>query len=110
MDQVDLAQIGLGRVARDARAMLDGCALMRVAIDAEPRQKPDAVLVGFHQRVLRAAADCRDHCVHRFSSAIGTRRFANSASLTCSPNPGAFSRVKRPSTGRAGFSNTAYIG
>ena len=38
VDQVHLAQVGLGRVARHPRAVLDGHALMRVALDAEPGQ------------------------------------------------------------------------
>ena len=56
------------RVARDPRAVLYGNALMRVAVDAEPGQEPDAVPVEFDHGMLRAAADCPDHCVHRFSS------------------------------------------
>ena len=44
VDQVHLAQVGLGRVARHPRAMLDRHAQMRVALDAQPGQQPDAVL------------------------------------------------------------------
>jgi len=39
VDQVNLAQIGLGRVARDPRAVLDGDPLVRVAFDSRARQR-----------------------------------------------------------------------
>lgn len=41
MDEMHLAQIGLRRVARNPRAVLDGGASMRVAIDAEAGYQPD---------------------------------------------------------------------
>ena len=47
MDEVDLAQVRLARIARDARAMLDRHALVRVALDTEPGQQTDAVPFGF---------------------------------------------------------------
>ena len=42
VDQVHLAQVGLGRIARDARAVLHRHAHVRVAFDAEPGQQRDA--------------------------------------------------------------------
>ena len=51
-----LAQVGLGRVARHARAVLDRLAHVRVALDAEPGQKADAVLVRLAEAVSWIAA------------------------------------------------------
>src|SRR5262249_2765032 len=45
MDQMDLAQVGLARVARYPRAMLDLFALMGIAFYSQSGQKTNAVLV-----------------------------------------------------------------
>ena len=49
VDQVDLAQIGHGRVLGDARAVLDRHPHMRVALDPEPSQEADAALIRLRQ-------------------------------------------------------------
>src|SRR5215472_1192052 len=64
VDEMHLAQIGLSRVARHPRAVLDRGPRMRVSLDAEPGHQPDAVLVGLDQRVSRAAADRGHDPVH----------------------------------------------
>ena len=66
---------------------------MGVAFDTQPYQQPDAVLVGFDERMLGAAADRSDHSVHCFLFYVtGTRRFANSASSMRRPSPGSSGR------------------
>ena len=45
---MDLAQVGLGRVVRDTRAMLDSIAAVGVSLDAESCQQTQRIL-----RVLR---------------------------------------------------------
>ncbi len=46
VEQVHLAQIGLGRIARHPRAVLDRLAHVRVVFDSEPRQElPDICFV-----------------------------------------------------------------
>jgi hypothetical protein len=45
VDQVDLAQVGLGGVAADPRAVLDGRAGVGVALHAEALDQDDGVLV-----------------------------------------------------------------
>ena len=42
MNQMHLAQIGLARVARHSRAMPDGRSHVRVTLDSQPREQPDA--------------------------------------------------------------------
>src|SRR6185437_6116972 len=59
-----LAQIRLGRVAADARAMLDRLAHMRVALDAEPRDKADAALGRLAEIVPWATAHGGDDAGH----------------------------------------------
>ena len=44
VDQVDLTQIGLARVARHTRAVLDRHAQMRIALDPKPGQQANAAL------------------------------------------------------------------
>ena len=53
VDEVDLAQVRLRRVARDARAVLDGLAGVRVAGDAEPGDERDRVHDRLADAVLR---------------------------------------------------------
>jgi hypothetical protein len=52
--QVHLAQVGLTRVARHTRAMLDGPAEMGVSLHAEPCEQPDVLPIRLGQRVGRA--------------------------------------------------------
>ena len=54
VDQVHLAQVRLGRIARHPRSMLDRAAQMRVVLDAETGQQPDAADV----RLAERASDC----------------------------------------------------
>ena len=54
VDEVDLAQIRLRRIPRHARAMPDRGALMRVSVDAQPRDEPDTCLRGLAEGVAGA--------------------------------------------------------
>ena len=74
VDQMDLAQIGLGGIARRPRAMLDGHSLMRVALDAQPGHEANAGLVSFDQSVPRAAADSSNGAIHVRNALLGRRR------------------------------------
>src|SRR5215472_19190044 len=65
MNEVDLAQIRLARIAFDARAVLHARAGMRVAFDAEPREQPDTLFVRLAHCVPGAAAHSDDHSLHR---------------------------------------------
>jgi hypothetical protein len=71
VDEVDLAQAWLARIAGHARAMLHGLARMRVAFDAQPGDEPDAALVWLAEGVRRASADRRDSPTR--NSLLGTR-------------------------------------
>ena len=64
VDQVHLTQIRLRRIARHPRTVFYRRAEMRVALDPEPLDQPDAVLVGFDQCVAWTAAHRRDHSAH----------------------------------------------
>ena len=59
MDQVHLAQVGLGRVTGYSRAMLNRLARMRVSFDTQAGQEPNAILIRLDQSVCRAAVDGR---------------------------------------------------
>src|SRR3546814_8316106 len=67
VDQVDLPEVRLGRVARDARAVLHRLAEMRVAGDTEAGDEADLGLIGLAERVRGAAAD-RDDSRHAYCS------------------------------------------
>jgi hypothetical protein len=45
VDQVDLTEVGLTRVTRDSRAMLDRLAQMRITLHSSPGEEPDASLI-----------------------------------------------------------------
>ena len=64
MNEMDLAEIGLGRIARDARAMLHRHAAMRVALDAETGEEADAFLGRLREEMRRASVDGDDNCRH----------------------------------------------
>jgi hypothetical protein len=51
---MDLAQVRLGRVDRDTRAMLDSIAAMGIALDAESRQQTQRILSVLRELVNRA--------------------------------------------------------
>src|SRR5271170_4328768 len=56
MDQMHLTQIGRAAKVLEARAVLNGRALMRVVVDPEPGEEADAVGIGLAHGVGRAAA------------------------------------------------------
>ncbi len=56
VEQVHLPQVGLARIPRHARAMLDRMPHVRVALDTQPGQKPNAFPIRLAHRVCRAAA------------------------------------------------------
>ena len=60
VDQMDLTQVQLRRILADTRAMLDGLAHMRVAIDPEPREKANAERWCLAEVVATAKADGND--------------------------------------------------
>src|SRR3954463_16101938 len=60
VNHVDLAQIRRRRVFRDSRAVLDGRALMRVAVHPKPLDEANAVVIWLRQAVRRAATHSRD--------------------------------------------------
>ena len=68
MDQVDLPQVRLGRVARDARAVLDGRPGVRIALDAPARDQGDLVdhglaePMGTSSRLTAITRGCRHGC------------------------------------------------
>lgn len=65
MDQVDLTQVGLGRVTRHPRAMLDPLAAMRVALNSQSPEESNAPLSRFGKRVRWAAAHGEDGSTHQ---------------------------------------------
>ena len=72
MHEVHLAQIGQVAKAFEARAVLDRDALMRVAVDPEPRHQADAVGGWLCKAVRRAAAD-RGHDSGHVQVLLGLR-------------------------------------
>lgn len=62
MDEVHLAQIRLPWVPRHARAVPDRGALMRVSLDAQPRDEPDTCLRGLAEGVAGTPGHCDDQC------------------------------------------------
>ena len=76
--QVHLSQIRLRRIARDARAVLDGGPEMRVAFDPEPGEQLDGVDRRLGERVRRAPMHCDDYTVwnaatHRHLTVVRVR-------------------------------------
>ena len=82
VDEVHLAQVGLRRVAAHVRAVLDGRAAVRVALDAEAREQADGVGVGLGHRVPGAHADRGDDAV-----AAGGGRLAHRGAAQRSGGP-----------------------
>ena len=62
MDEVHLAQIRLARVPRHARAVPDCDALMRVTLDAQPRDELDACLRRLAEGVAATPGYGDDQC------------------------------------------------
>jgi hypothetical protein len=60
MDEVNLAQIGLGRIARHAGAVLHRLPAMGVAFDTQPRQQFDARGRDLREAVRAVARDRDD--------------------------------------------------
>ncbi|GAA2464258.1 hypothetical protein GCM10010405_55770 [Streptomyces macrosporus] len=65
VDQVHLAQVRLGGVLGDARAVLDRHPRVDVPLHPEPGEQRDAVPVRLGERVRAVAADRRDRPAHR---------------------------------------------
>lgn len=63
MNQMDLTQIGLGRVPANAGKMLDGLSAVRVAFHAQPGDEANVRLIGFAKGV-RAALAHGSHGAH----------------------------------------------
>jgi hypothetical protein len=80
MDQVHLSQVGLRRVARHARAVLHSSAGVRVALDAEAFEQPNAYLVRLREAVRRAAAHGQDDAVDHSERPTSGRCAAAAAS------------------------------
>jgi len=60
MNQMNLAEVWLAGIARDARTMLDGNALMRVAVHAEACDEENARLIRLGETMSRAARHAHD--------------------------------------------------
>jgi hypothetical protein len=65
---VDLAEVGLARVTRDSRAMLDRLAQMRITLHSSPGEEPDAPLIRLGKGMCWAAAHGLNCSTHRFVS------------------------------------------
>ncbi|GAA3986684.1 hypothetical protein GCM10022384_38400 [Streptomyces marokkonensis] len=65
MDEVDLAQVRLCGVLRDARAVLDRHTGVHVPLHTESGEQSDAVPVRLGERVLPVAADRRPRVLRR---------------------------------------------
>jgi hypothetical protein len=68
VDQVDLTEVGLTRVMRDSRAMLDRLAQMRITLHSSPGEEPDASLIRLGKGVRWAAAHGLNGSTHRVVS------------------------------------------
>src|SRR5690606_25890453 len=64
MEQMNLTQIGLRRIARDARPMFYRSALMRIPLDAEPRQQADLRLKRLAERMCGGTRNRFDRSFH----------------------------------------------
>ncbi len=64
VDQMDLAQIRLARIARDPRAMLNRPAHVRVTLDPESLQEPDALPTTLAELVLTVPTHSRYPSFH----------------------------------------------
>src|SRR5262249_15637494 len=65
VDQMNLAQVRLRRVAPDARAVLHGLPHVGIALHAKPSQEPDAVAAVLRHRMLRGRAHADEDSVQR---------------------------------------------
>jgi hypothetical protein len=68
VDQVDLTEVGLARVTRDSRTMLDRLAQMRIPLYSSPGEEPDAPLIQLGKGVCWAAAHGLNSPTHRLVS------------------------------------------
>jgi hypothetical protein len=84
VDQVDLAQVRLRRVACDPRAVLDGDAGMGVAVNAETGDEADHRLVALAHCVAAAAADRQDRPGHALLSSIITADWRGPSAVSVS--------------------------
>jgi len=60
VDQMDLPEIRLVWIARDARAVLDGDPRMRIIRNAKPFKQVDRRLIALRQRMCCTATYCRE--------------------------------------------------
>jgi hypothetical protein len=63
-EQMDLTQVRLGGIAREPAQVLHRGATMRIALDAETREQPDALPCLLADRVLRAQVNGDDMRIH----------------------------------------------
>src|SRR5258708_2318003 len=68
VDQVNLTKVGLARVTRDSRAMLDRLAQMRITLHSSPGEEPDTPLIRLGKGVCWAAAHGLNGSTHWFVS------------------------------------------
>lgn len=68
VDQVDLTEVGLARITRDSRAMLDRLAQMRITLHSSPGEESNAPLIRLGKGMCRAAAHSLNCSTHRFVS------------------------------------------
>jgi hypothetical protein len=93
MDQMHLAQIGLGGIPRHPRAVFDRLPQVRVTPSPVSSRMPASfgliiVCVALRLTAVTTPFIARPHV-------IGTRRFDNSASLICRPRPGSVGKMEK---------------
>ena len=90
VDQVHLTQIGLRRIAGDARSVLDCCAGMSVALDAPPLDEDDLLDDRLAELMLAVAAH-RHNLGQVFSMRVHGTILAHSTHSGCRAGPAAAS-------------------
>ena len=77
VNQVYLAQVGLAWITRDPRTMLNRLTEVRVSLNSQSAQEPDALLIRLAKSVRRITAHCCHnsmHCLYLFQLTDYTRR------------------------------------
>src|SRR5450759_1577717 len=65
IDQMHLAQVGLARITRYSRTLLDGLAALRITLNTQPSNDSDAVLLWFGKGACRTTTHRHHSSIHR---------------------------------------------
>jgi hypothetical protein len=65
VDEMHLTQVGLSRITRHPRTMLDPLAQMRIALNAQSGKEPDTLLIWLSKGVCRTTAHRYHNSIHR---------------------------------------------